>query len=184
MKALRLHLIMACARPWNIPILAPKYLEKVKPHPFELRWYIFQQGPEPDRKGNLKLNEGIDMIPNNGWFMILSDDTYQHPELFFRIGEMLEERPDAGAIVFSQYRGGGNFLRAHPNNMSPCNVCGGQVIFNREFVGDKRLKWEEHGGCSDGVLIQELFKEHPERFVFRDEVLCYFGSLEWPENAR
>ncbi len=57
----RMHVIMSCSRPDNIPIIAPTYL-KMSPHPFELRWHICQQGPEPDPKGIAKNNEMLDMI--------------------------------------------------------------------------------------------------------------------------
>lgn len=175
----RLHIIMPSNRPWNIARLSEAYLEKMEPHPFELRWHIMLQGPEPDPKGTRKTNEAIDFIPN-GWLMMLADDTDQHPALFRRLGEVVAKNPDAGAVVFSQDRYRGKFtLHAHPNNMTPCHVCGSQVVWNREFLGSHRYEYEKYGGTCDGELIKKVFDLHPERFVFVDEVLIRFGSLEW-----
>lgn len=179
MKAPRLHIIMPSNRPWNIPKLAPRYLEKMRPHGFELRWHILLQGPEPDPKGCNKINEAIDDI-RSGWFMTLADDTDQHLSLFARLFDITQKNPDAGAVVFGQVRYGGRWtLKAEPASMRPCHVCGGQVAWNREFFGDHRFDYEHHGGCADGVLIQHLHQLHPERFVFVPETLTKFGSLEW-----
>jgi hypothetical protein len=179
MKAPRLHIIMACARPWNIPRLAPAYLERMEAHPFEVRWHILLQGPEPDPKGVAKTNEALDQI-RDGWVLTLADDTDQHPSLFRRLGEVIATHPQAGAVVFSQDRHRGrHILRPTPATMGPCHVCGGQVAWERQFLGDVRFDWDQHGGCADGHVIQRLHQAHPDRFVFVDEVLMRFGSLEW-----
>lgn len=178
MNAPRLHLIMPCARPKNIVKLAPRYLEKMEPHPFELRWYIFLQGPEPDPKGSRKVNEAIDQI-TNGWLMTVADDTDQHPALFRRLHEVIVDNPNAGAIVFSQdRRNGRHVIKAAPENLRPCHCCGGQIVWNREFLGSHRFP-PEHGGCADAALITTMYGNHPDRFVFVPETLTKFGSLEW-----
>lgn len=180
MSATRLHIIMPCNRPWNIPKLAPAYLERMEPHPFEVRWHIMLQGPDPDPKGCSKTNEAVDMI-RDGWLIMLADDTDQHPALFRRLGEVIGQNPEARAVVFSQHRAaGGRFtLTAGPQHMTPCHVCGSQVVWNREFLGDHRYHYELHGGTCDGVLVKTLFDMHPDRFVFVNEPLVRFGSLEW-----
>lgn len=177
MSAPRLHVLMACSRPQNIPLLVNAYLEQ-EPHPFEVRWHILRQGPEPDPKGIRKVNEMLDLLPG-GWFMTVSDDTAQAPSLYRRLGEVIQSVPNAGAVVFSQVRKRGGWIQhAAPENMAPYRVCGGQVIWRRDFVGDKRFDFETHGDTCDGVFIQEMFQAHPEGFVFHDEPLMYFGSLE------
>ena len=179
MSAPRLHIVMPCARPWNIPVLAPRYLEKMDAHPFELRWHIYLQGPDADPKGSNKCNEAIDDI-RDGWLFLFADDTDQHPSLFRRLGEVIKRHPKAGAVVFSQDRHGGRFiLRAFPQNMKPCHVCGGAVAWERKFLGDNRYNYDKHGGTTDGELIKHMFTLDPNRFVFVDEVLTRYGSLEW-----
>lgn len=151
----------------------------MEPHPFEVRWHILLQGPEEDPKGVNKVNEGIDQAPD-GWLMLISDDTDQHPALFRRLGETIAANPKAGAVVFSQDRHEGRFhLRARPDNMHPCHVCGGQIAWERAFLGTNRYNYAKHGGTCDGELIRFMYKQAPERFVFVEEVLTKFGSLEW-----
>lgn len=175
----RMHLIFSCARPWNIPILATAYLDGMEPHPFEVRMHVALQGPERDPKGEGKQNEIVSYIPNDGWLMFLADDTDQHPSLFRRLGELIFENPNAGAFVFHQQRKGwpGNLLPCSPDSMKICQVCGGQVVWKREFLGDERFR-KEDGGVADGRMIERKWAESPERFVFVSEVLMRFGSLE------
>jgi hypothetical protein len=112
--------------------------------------------------------------------MTIADDTVQHPSLFRRIHDILEDHPDAGAIVFSQKRNGHEFiLQASPHSMCPGSVCGGQIVWKREFIGDNRWDFNTYGTVCDGVFIQAMYNSAPNKFVFADEPLMYFGSLEW-----
>jgi hypothetical protein len=134
------------------------------------------QGPEPDYKGINKTNEGIECV-KDGWMLLLSDDTIQHPSLFRRLHEVVEAHPNAGAVVFNQVRGTWH-LQPNPALMVPAQVCGGQVVWNREFVGDTRYD-PAMGGITDGDMIKRLYDKAPDRFIFVREDLMYFGSLEW-----
>jgi hypothetical protein len=179
MPAPRLHIVMPCSRPENIPQLAAAYLKEMEPHPWEVRWHIMLQGPEYDPKGTAKVNEGIDDV-RGGWLMLISDDTDQHPALFRRLSETIEANPHAGAVVFNQDRHAGrSILLAKPQNMTPCYVCGGQVAWKRDFLGTNRYDYAKHGGTCDGELIRFMYRQAPESFVFVNETLTRFGSLEW-----
>lgn len=173
----RLHILMPCAKPHNIPRIAPSVLQ-CEPHPFELRWHIMQQGPEPDRFGFLKINEALDGF-KDGWFQTPSDDSLHHASLYLRTGEIIAANPSAKAIVFSEDRGREEILHAHPDNMKPGAVDGSQVIWNRAFVGDLRYEWFEYRHEADGVFTQTLYERDPGAFFFCPEVLVRFNSLEW-----
>ena len=54
----RLHILMPCAKPQNIPAIAPSVLQ-CEGHAFELRWHLMQQGQEKDEKGFRKINEAL-----------------------------------------------------------------------------------------------------------------------------
>lgn len=173
----RLHIIMPSNRPQNIPTLAPHYLQNMEPHPWELRWHILSQGPDADPKGINKTNEALTFI-KDGWLMMMSDDTYSHPALYRRLAEVILAHPGVGCVVFSQQRGAGHVLVACPENMRPNYVCGSQVVWNRQFLGDDKYD-SIYGGISDGVLVSHVYRRDPGRFVFIPEVLTYFGRLEW-----
>lgn len=179
----RLHIIMPCARPWNIPVIAPAFLglrsfagEPVS-HPFELRWHILLQGPEPDPKGVNKVNEALAMI-RDGWFATWSDDTVHDPRIFQRLGEAIAQNPNAVAVVFSECRPGGGVLHAAPGEMLPCHVDGSQVIMRRDFLGDARMDYAQYKDQADGYLLKQLHDRAPKQFVFVDEVLVYYNRLE------
>lgn len=168
------------SRPQNMGFILDYYYNKLNPHPFEIRWLIGQQCNEPDPKGAEKADEMIDLIPENGWFLTVADDTVCHPSLLARIGKIIEYHPQIGAIVFTGVRdGNGTLLAASPNHMSPGRVCGSQLVWNKSLVGENRFDFFKTGGQSDGILIQKLYNESPEQFLFVDEPLTYFGYMEW-----
>jgi hypothetical protein len=180
MKAPRLHILMAASRPRFIEKLISAYMEKMEPHPFELRWHLLIQGPEPDPKGILKTNEMLDVLKGqDAWFFNPSDDTEEHPALFRRLHEAVSSNPTCGAVVFSQVRPGGGVLQACPENMHPGSVDGSQVFWSLPVFGHCRYDWDQFGCGCDGHCIQSVYKNCPDRFVFVDEPLIQFGSLEW-----
>jgi len=176
----RFHILMPCAKPWNIPRLAHGILE-ADPHPFELRWHIMQQGPEPDPKGLRKINEALGWI-SDGWFWTPSDDSIHSPRLFRRVGELMASRQDAVGIVFSEQRGPEEqykILYASREEMLPCHVDGSQCVWRRDAIGELRYDFDAHAEQADGVFAQQMAERYGERILYADEVLCRFNSLEW-----
>lgn len=179
MSATRLHILMSCVRPQNIPKIS-EYILECDPHPFEIRWHILQQGPDPDPKGIRKVNEELDRI-KDGWFWTASDDAQHSKSLFRRLGETIAANPECGVVVFSERRDHkeGPILHAHADNMRPCCVDGTQPIFRRDLIGDHRFDFDQYGDQCDGRFIQLIHQQHPDKFVFVDEVLMNFNSLQW-----
>lgn len=175
----RIYIVMPVSRPENLGRIAQYYLSDMEPHPFEIRWLIGMQGPEPDPKGINKENELIDMIPGVGWFLTQADDTFHDPSLFRRIAEIIEANPNAGLIAFSGQRGPGGVLNACPENACVCHMCGSQIVIKKEFMGSDRFNYQEHGVLSDGRMIEHLKAKDPSRIVYVDELLTYFNRMEW-----
>ena len=167
---------MPCIRPWNIARIADNLLVRQERHPFELRWHILCQGPDADPKGTNKTNESIDSI-RDGWMFLFADDTVHHPSLFRRLGEVTTTNPNAGCIVFAQDRGD-RILHPSPETMKVGMVCGGMVAYERSFVGDCRFDYANRLHECDGAMVEALHAKDPSRFVYIDEVLTGFNSLE------
>ena len=186
----RLHIVMPFTRPGNLDRLAQYYLVDMESHPFELRWHLMVQGPEPDPKGLNKVNEALRMF-NTGWVWAPSDDAIHERELFRRLSEVAQVHPAAGAIVFSERRrgvipwtgqpwpSGEGVLRACPAEMHPCHIDGSQVFFRAELLRGIQLDTRRWPGEADGHFIVEVYKRFPLRFIFVDEPLIKFNSLEW-----
>jgi hypothetical protein len=180
MAQTELFILMPSVKAHNIPAIAPSILQ-CEGHAFALRWCVLQQGSEADEKGFKKLNQALDWVPLSAWFHTPSDDSIHYPNLYRRTGEIIAAHPECKAIVFSEDRGqkdGNRILRAHPDNMKPGFVDGSQCLWNRAFVGDKRYDWDARKQEADGFFAMELYQKEPTAFIFCDEVLVRFNSLE------
>lgn len=172
----RLHIIMPCMRFEHLARIAHNFFVEMKPHPFELRWHIMAQGPEPDPYGNNKANEGIEMV-RDGWLVTWSDDTIHQIDLFKRFGEVLAENPNSGVVVFGESRPDNCLLKPCPENVRPCRIDGQQLFWKREFLGDERLNYLDHGNQHDGYLAQKMYEKDPSRWVFVEDYLIRFNAL-------
>ena len=180
MPQTELFILMPCAKPWNIPRIAHGILQ-CESHAFAIRWCILQQGTDVDPKGLIKLNQALDWVPSTAWFWTPSDDCIHAPSLIRRVGEIAAEHPDCGCIIVSEDRGikeSHAILHAAPENMKRCHVDGSQCFWRRDFVGDYRYDFAGCGDQADGEFVEHFYALDPKRFVFADEILCRFNSLE------
>lgn len=172
-------MLMPCAHPERLSTILPSYTTAMQPSIWEIRLHILLQGPDPDPKGILKVNECLNNL-RDGWFMTPSDDTIQYPSLFQRLGEELLKHPDAVAFVVGQERKPGlSPLKAAPDQVQIGKIDGCQVCWNRAWIKDARYDWENYGRTCDGEFAVRLFALAPQRFVFIDEILTRHNSMEW-----
>jgi hypothetical protein len=88
---------------------------------------------------------------------------------------MIARNPGAGAVVFRQEIGGTGFRPAHPSEVRPGGVDGGQYVLRGDLVGDERFR--DEGQC-DGRFLQRLHAKAPGRFVFvNDRGLLTYNAL-------
>ncbi len=183
----RLHIVMPVSRPKNLHLILDNYLEHQLQHPFEIRWHLMLQGPEPDPKGYLKCCEGA-VLCSTGWLWFPSDDSLQETYLFRRLGEVMSANPHARAIVFSEKRGGvcpytggawpldPGILFARPENMKRCHVDCTQVFFHHSLKPFFNTK--DYGDEADGGFIVDTYQKHQDLFVFSPDDFVLFGSLD------
>lgn len=156
-----------------------RVLADMEPHDLELRIHLCRQGShesEQDAWGMRKTNEQLGQI-RDGWVFLWADDAMPERPLFRRLQDMISANPSAGAFVFSQRRPGSHILHAHPDNMKPCHVDGGQVCWRRDFVGDDHYDRESYGDRADGHLIWTVFTRSPQGFIYCDEPLINFNQF-------
>jgi len=171
---------MPCSRFERLPTIVPAYTGMEKSN-WEVRLHLLLQGPDPDPKGILKVNECLNEIRGDGgWFMTPSDDTIPYPGLFRRMGEELAKNQDAVAIVVGQERRDnlGN-LQARTDNMMISKVDGNQICWNRDWIKEERYEWEKWGIFCDGEFAVRMFARAPQRFIFINELLVRHNSYEW-----
>jgi hypothetical protein len=173
----RFYIVMPSCRWGNIERLSRRWLTEMEPHPFEIRWWIMAQGPEPDPKGVNKTNEALRMI-RDGWLMAASDDTLHEPALLRRLGEVIKDNPDKRAVVVSERRPCGCVLHASPDSMKRCRVDGQQIIWRSDFIYNQQFDYEHRGDQADGDLAERMWAHDSSAFLFLDEVLVNFNSLE------
>jgi glycosyltransferase involved in cell wall biosynthesis len=194
---MNLHIITRCTRVENLP--------KVKNSlPFDAYWHIIfdtstvqnletsflEEYSEnflyfwrsfPGDMAHQLINRVIEEIPGEDWIYILDDDNEMHPELISTLESQLESFPEAEGFIFSQYVGGKDFTKleireARPENVKVQGIDMAQFLLKRSLIGEKRFVPGTY--VSDGIFIEELYRENKEKFIFVDKVLCNYNSLQ------
>jgi glycosyltransferase involved in cell wall biosynthesis len=146
--------------------------------------FMFIRTSKPDTCGYDILNDVIKKeIPKGAWIHIVDDDNILHENLIETF-ENLETK--AKAIVVNQQVDGKDFTRlnireAKPENTKFQGVDVAQVLFDRDFLIENG--GYQMGYCGDGLAIDKIYKDHPDKFHFIDEVLCYYNKIEKPKGG-
>jgi hypothetical protein len=166
----RLHVLTACTRPQNLPILAES-IAAAMCEPWEVCWHI-RFDPAREHLGGHKLKNDMLAQIDDGWVVFLDDDTRMHSEVLRYVAEHL----DAAGVVVSQDRTAslGHMLWATPQNMQLGGVDIGQVVLRRSLIGEARMP-PYYGG--DGTFLGEVLQGRDD-VVYLPEVLSYYNILE------
>jgi hypothetical protein len=118
--------------------------------------------------GHFLKNDMLDRI-NDGWCLLLDDDTLLHPEILQTLDQVLKDNPETKAIVVNQ----DDILIARRENIRVGGIDAGQVIARRDLIGDNRLPLVYEG---DGhFFVSFLPKE--ENVVFIGKTLSNHNLL-------
>jgi glycosyltransferase involved in cell wall biosynthesis len=140
---------------------------------------LYYSGEDGDF-GHGLINKTIDQI-DDGWIHVLDDDNILHDNFINRFSEIVKENPDKKAIIVSQSVGGRDFTGldirvASPDNCKVRGIDMAQFILRRDLLSDKyRIPSMNYAG--DGMMIEQIFNENSNDFVFVDEVLCHYNGL-------
>lgn len=164
-----LHIVTACSRFDRLKDLAEnisKLTRSTMPS-FAVRWHVAFQHPDQfDLCGARKMNEMVDLVPDEDWVWILDDDNEMHVDFLFVLDQAFRDYPHKRAFVFSQNRWDilGPVLLAKPENMKVGGVDTAQVVFQKSLRGDLKLLLDSK--VPDGILYAEMFRRTPEAFQF------------------
>lgn len=122
------------------------------------------------------------------WIYFLDDDNIMHPDFYNVICKKIEENPDKMVHVVSQRVDGKDFSGLKFRIASPEFVKRGgidlaQYIVNINVYNKHGYKFEPDY-CADGILIEQVKKEHPEWFTYTIEELSYYNALEKKSSAK
>ena len=179
-----INIITPCSRPQNLETLKKSIdFNKIA------RWYIvydtsripFVKRYNDDKIIELEIkhrccgapqrNLGIDTI-KSGFVYMLDDDNIIHPN-FWNLIKTFEINK---IYTFDQERClkdnktsilvGGNYKK--------CRIDTAQFIVPRDLIDNQR--WNI-SGCADGIFIEELYRRHPDKFVYINEIGCWWNKL-------
>lgn len=145
----------------------------------------FWEGTKGDM-GHSFLNRLINEIHSDDWIYVLDDDNTMWPNFLKEIEQVIEDNRKAEVIVFSQYVGGKDFSgleirEASPENVKVSKIDMAQYVFKKSVVGSTEFKWLSY--TADGSFAEELYNNHPDKFVFIDKVMCSYNSLQVIEKS-
>ena len=140
-------------------------------------WKHFIKGV-PEDMGHDMLNQVISQIDDDSWIYVLDDDNILH-ENFSRVFELIQEfNPDG--LIFSQHVGGKDFSGLDIRVAAPENVCVGKIdmaqfMVKKTLLGESKFVSNKYE--ADGILITELYENNKDKFLIKNEVLCYYNFL-------
>lgn len=147
--------------------------------------YYFEKG---DAVGMLypQSSELISTL-KNGWVYFLDDDNVIHPDFYERILKLVKKDSTKKVHTFSQQVDGKDFTglkfrMVNPNSVKKHEIDLAQFIASVDVYNEHGYKFEADY-CADGILIEQVHKDHPEWFTYTIDELCYYNALEKKSTA-
>jgi glycosyltransferase involved in cell wall biosynthesis len=194
-----INILTRCTRPQNLLTISKTIFSNL----FEINWYIlFDTNRVKDIDASLLMELtnlgakikflkgesnglGMNMINNtldeicDGWVYILDDDNIIHPEFYNTLDEFIDDET-YGVLVFNQKVDGKDFSKLDIREVKPENVKVGsidsaQFLIHIDDYGDI-LRFNDTY-VADGELIEKLFEEKKDDFIFIQKELCYYNYI-------
>jgi len=130
--------------------------------------------------GHQLINDTIDSI-KDGWVYVVDDDNIIHENFYERVYQIIKENKKSTAIIFDQKVGGIDFTKLDIRECGKDLVKVGKIdmaqfLLRRDLIGNYRIPKGHYVG--DGMFIEEIFNENEKKFVFVNEVLCYYNYFQ------
>jgi hypothetical protein len=166
----KLHILTACTRPWNLPRIADSIYAFQREN-VEVHWHIGHDD-EPAVGGQRIKNRLLDDI-TNGWVYVLDDDTLMHPELLYRLPDLCRR---CDVVLFAQVRGE---LVHNPQLLRGC-IDVGQAVIRRSTIGKTRIPDFYDG---DGWFLEAVCGK-ARNVKYLNQPLSFYNLLEGEPDAR
>ena len=128
----------------------------------------------------------IEKLDKDTFIAILDDDNYIHHSFYDTIKSEIEANPDKEAFVYEQRVDGRDFTgldirKVGPEHMKLRHIDSAQYVIKQSLYTQGKY---EGGYCGDGVFIENLYKNYPDKFHFIHSELCYYNRLTPVKKAR
>ena len=185
-----LTIITPCSRPANLPELKASIQRMRCYQKSAVRWVIVHDANDDEFIpcigeawvdeirvkggifGNLQRNWGMSLVAD-GYVYFLDDDTLMHPDFSLCMVEYLHRLNYAGAII-PQLLPDGTIRTNTPETVKVNQIDMAQVILKRSAIKTQFVQQYE----ADGLLIEEVFNKNRTKFLFMQEVKCYYNRLK------
>jgi glycosyltransferase involved in cell wall biosynthesis len=194
-----INILTRCTRPQNLLTISKTIFTDL----FQINWYIlFDTNRVKDIDASLLMELtnlgakikflkgesnglGMNMINNildeicDGWVYILDDDNIIHPEFYNTLDEFIDDKT-YGVLVFNQKVDGKDFSKldireAKPENVKVGSIDSAQFLIHIGDYGDTQRFNNSY--TADGELVEKLFEERQEDFIFIQKELCYYNYI-------
>ena len=133
-----------------------------------------------------QLNDIIDGLFQDAYIVILDDDNYVHHSFYDTIKKEIEANSDKEAFVYEQRIDGRDFTgldvrKVGPEHMKLRHIDSAQYVIKQSLYTQGKY---EGGYCGDGVFIENLYKQFPDKFHFIHSELCYYNRLTPVKKAK
>ena len=203
---MKINVITRCTRTSNLLKIQPTVFDTSKTRGLEVHWHImFDTGALKDidanmlsildqpnttihfikgQSGGMMYPETTDLIRSldHSWFYLLDDDNIMHPDFYQRVEDFakLPVNSEKKIIMVGQAVDGKDFTGLKYREATPASTGFrktdiAQILFRSEL-------FEKYGFtadyAADGFFIEEVYKDHPDTFVWINEILSYYNELE------
>jgi len=121
-----------------------------------------------------------------GYAVFVDDDSIMHDEYYSGISYIIKNFPFGKIFITSQQVDGRDFTGLDIRIASPENTCYqgvdiAQITFDCGIF--KKYNFTGHHSA-DGFLIEQIYKEQPDWFIWDNKILSYYNYLETTPTAK
>lgn len=150
-------------------IIYDTYAEIFNPDFKDIDWIHQYSYRDPKSKGgHAQLNFALQIV-KSGIFFPLDDDTVMHPDFF----KVIDKQHKLGFFFHDELREGG-IIYARPGHIKENEVGQQNFAIHTALLKNYQYPLDYTG---DGKLIEKIYSEHPDNFVFIDQVLGFHNRL-------